>query len=89
MHIQCFYRDRLDVGSSASTVHKMHDILRLGIAQAAKVGQAVRMNRNSLDAHMRPCLDSNQGPLPYQRSVMFCQVFPEFAKCLQTVVFSP
>jgi len=31
----------------------MHEILRLGIAQAAKVGQAVRMNRNSLDAHMR------------------------------------
>jgi hypothetical protein len=53
VHIQCFYRDRLDVGSSASTVHKMHDILRLGIAQAAKVGQAIRMNRNSLDAHMR------------------------------------
>jgi hypothetical protein len=41
------------VGPSASTVHKMHDILRLGIARAAKVGQAVRMNRNSLHAHMR------------------------------------
>ncbi len=33
-HIQRFYRDRLDAGLSASTVHKMHDILRRGLAQA-------------------------------------------------------
>jgi integrase len=33
-HIQSFYRDRLDTGLSASTVHKMHDILRHGLAQA-------------------------------------------------------
>ena len=33
-HIQSFYRDRLDTGLSASTVHKMHDILRRGLAQA-------------------------------------------------------
>jgi integrase len=35
-HIQSFYRNRLDAGLSASTVHKMHDILRRGLAQAAK-----------------------------------------------------
>jgi integrase len=35
-HVQSFYRDRLDAGLSASTVHKMHDILRRGLAQAAK-----------------------------------------------------
>src|SRR5919107_1715458 len=33
-HIQSFYRDRLDTGLSDSTVHKMHDILRHGLAQA-------------------------------------------------------
>jgi integrase len=36
VHIQSFYRDRLDKGLSASTVHKMHDILRRGLAQATK-----------------------------------------------------
>jgi integrase len=35
-HVQSFYRDRLDKGLSASTVHKMHDILRRGLAQAMK-----------------------------------------------------
>src|ERR687885_1253717 len=35
-HVQSFYRDRLDKGLSASTVHKLHDILRRGLAQAAK-----------------------------------------------------
>ena len=35
-HVQSFYRDRLDTGLSASTVHKMHDILRRGLAQASK-----------------------------------------------------
>jgi integrase len=35
-HVQSFYRDRLDAGLSASTVHKMHDILRRGLAQASK-----------------------------------------------------
>ena len=35
-HVQGFYRDRLDAGLSASTVHKMHDILRRALAQAAK-----------------------------------------------------
>jgi integrase len=35
-HVQSFYRDRLDKGLSASTVHKMHDILRRGLAQATK-----------------------------------------------------
>jgi integrase len=35
-HIQSFYRDRLDTGLSTSTVHKMHDILRRGLAQAVK-----------------------------------------------------
>jgi integrase len=35
-HVQHFYRDRLDAGLSASTVHKMHDILRRSLAQAAK-----------------------------------------------------
>jgi integrase len=35
-HVQSFYRDRLDKGLSASTVYKMHDILRRGLAQAAK-----------------------------------------------------
>src|SRR5918998_5799275 len=34
------------------------------------------------------CLDSNQGPLPYQRSTTLCRRFPEFAKYLQTVIFS-
>src|ERR687890_238300 len=34
--IQSFYRDRLDAGLSGSTVHKMHDILRRGLAQAVK-----------------------------------------------------
>jgi integrase len=35
-HVQSFYRDRLDAGLSASTVLKMHDILRRGLAQATK-----------------------------------------------------
>ena len=35
-HVQSFYRDRLDAGLSTSTVHKMHDILRRDLAQAAK-----------------------------------------------------
>jgi integrase len=35
-HVQSFYRDRLDTGLSASTVHKMHDILRRGLAQAVR-----------------------------------------------------
>src|SRR5215210_5322705 len=35
-HVQSFYRNRLDAGLSASTVHKMHDILRRGLAQATK-----------------------------------------------------
>jgi integrase len=35
-HVQSFYRDRLDVGLSASTVHKMHDTLRRSLAQAVK-----------------------------------------------------
>jgi integrase len=35
-HVQSFYRDRLDAGLSASTVHKMHDILRRALAQAVK-----------------------------------------------------
>jgi integrase len=34
--VQSFYHDRLDAGLSAATVHKMHDILRRGLAQAAK-----------------------------------------------------
>jgi integrase-like protein len=34
--VQSFYRDRLDAGLSGSTVHKMHDILRRGLAQAVK-----------------------------------------------------
>jgi integrase len=32
--VQSFYRDRLDTGLSASTVRKLHDILRRGLAQA-------------------------------------------------------
>ena len=35
-HVQSFYRDRLDAGLSASTVHKIHDFLRRGLAQAVK-----------------------------------------------------
>ncbi len=35
-HVQSFYRDRLHAVLSASTVHKMHDILRRGLAQAVK-----------------------------------------------------
>ena len=35
-HVQSFYRTRLDAGLSASTVHKIHDILRRGLAQAVK-----------------------------------------------------
>jgi integrase len=35
-HVQSFYRDRLDTGLSASTVHKMHDTLRRGLAQAVR-----------------------------------------------------
>src|SRR5918995_4955668 len=34
------------------------------------------------------CLDSNQGPLPYQRSTTLCRTFPGFAKYLQTGTFS-
>jgi integrase len=34
--VQSFYRDRLDAGLSASTVHKIHDILRRALAQAVK-----------------------------------------------------
>ncbi len=34
--VQSFYRDRLDAGFSSSTVHKIHDILRRGLAQAVK-----------------------------------------------------
>jgi integrase len=33
-HVQNFYRNRLDTGLSASTVRKIHDILRRGLAQA-------------------------------------------------------
>ena len=33
-HVQNFYRDRLDAGLSASTVRKLPDILRRGLAQA-------------------------------------------------------
>jgi integrase len=33
-HVQSFYRNRLDTGLSASTVRKIHDILRRGLAQA-------------------------------------------------------
>jgi integrase len=33
-HVQNFYRNRLDKGLSASTVRKIHDILRRGLAQA-------------------------------------------------------
>src|SRR5215210_9593674 len=32
-HVQGFYRDRLDAGLSASTVRKVHDILRHGLAR--------------------------------------------------------
>ncbi len=32
-HVQSFYRNRLDTGLSASTVRKIHDILRRGLAQ--------------------------------------------------------
>jgi integrase len=35
-HVQSFYRDQLDSGLSALTVHKMHDILRRSLAQATK-----------------------------------------------------
>src|SRR5919202_3266320 len=35
-HVQSFYRDRDDAGLSASTVHKMHDILRRALAQAVR-----------------------------------------------------
>ncbi len=35
-HVQSFYHDRLDKGLSASTVHKMHGILRRSLAQATK-----------------------------------------------------
>ena len=33
-HVQNFYRNRLDTGLSASTVHMIHDILRRGLAEA-------------------------------------------------------
>jgi hypothetical protein len=33
-------------------------------------------------------LDSNQGPLPYQRSRTFCQRFQELEKSLQITAFS-
>ena len=33
-HVQNFYRNRLDTGLSASTVRKIHDILRRGLAQS-------------------------------------------------------
>ncbi len=33
-HVQAFYRDRLDSGLSASTVHKMHAILHKALARA-------------------------------------------------------
>ncbi len=33
-HVQDFYRDRLDAGLSASTVHKMHAILHKALARA-------------------------------------------------------
>ena len=33
------------------------------------------------------CLDSNQGPLPYQRSVTVFWGFPEFTNILQMTVF--
>jgi hypothetical protein len=34
------------------------------------------------------CLDSNQGPLPYQRSTTLCRTFLELAKILQICIFS-
>jgi integrase len=36
VHLQSFYRNRVDARLSGSTVHKMHDILRRGLAQAVK-----------------------------------------------------
>jgi integrase len=36
VHLQSFYRNRVDSGLSGSTIHKMHDILRRGLAQAVK-----------------------------------------------------
>src|SRR5215217_3830463 len=36
-HVQAFYRNRLDEGLSASTVHKMHDILRRCLAPSHAV----------------------------------------------------
>src|SRR5215210_2268645 len=33
------------------------------------------------------CLDSNQGPLPYQRSATLCRGVLEFAKSLQIEIF--
>jgi len=33
-HVQGFYRDRLDSGLSASTVHKIHTVLHKALARA-------------------------------------------------------
>ena len=52
MDLQSLYRDRLDAGLSASTVHKIHVILHKSLAQAARwdmvprnVSEAVKVPR--------------------------------------------
>ncbi len=59
-HVQGFYRDRLDAGLSASTVHKMHAILHKALSQAVRwhmvprnVTEAVRPPRPA-PKEMRP-----------------------------------
>ncbi|MEJ7843700.1 MAG: site-specific integrase [Rubrobacter sp.] len=59
-HVQGFYRDRLDAGLSASTVHKMHAILHKALSQALRwhmvprnVAEAVRPPRPA-PKEMRP-----------------------------------
>jgi integrase len=59
-HVQGFYRDRLDAGLSASTVHKMHAILHKALARAVawqmvprNVSEAVKPPRPA-SKEMRP-----------------------------------
>src|SRR3712207_8969181 len=74
--VQSFYRDRLDAGLSGSTVHKMHDILRRGLAQAAKWHLVPRKDRkstrlNSSHANISYAVFCLKKKIQHQSSIMF------------------
>jgi integrase len=53
-HVQGFYRDRLDSGLSASTVHKMHAILHKALARAVVWHMVPRNVTDAVEPRGRP-----------------------------------